>query len=128
MFKLNDKKHRKRALMKLQCAPGCGANGDKDDFYEASTQHKTIEKTTELAVQYNLDEIPSHLVRKTMKFQEVRRQSNGQGVDEVDRAGSSQSRHQLTLDFPTMERNIQSKVVTPAPRNAVPCKLDQGLV
>lgn len=114
--------------MKLQCAPGCGANGDKDDFYEASTVHKTIDKSTELAVQYNLDDIPSHLVRKTMKYQEVRRQSNGAGVDEVDRAESSQSRHQVTLDFPTMERNIQSKVVTPAPRNAAPFKLDQGLV
>lgn len=121
MFKLNDKKHRKRALMKLQqCKPNCGANGEKDDFYEASHQHKTINKTTEVEIKYNLDDAPNHLVRKTMKFEEIRSQTNGNGADEVDHAGSSHSNRQLLLEFPSLERNIQSKVVrlmTLAPRN-----------
>lgn len=108
MFKLNDKKHRKRALMKLNgCKPNCGANGDQDEVYEVSNGQKVTNKTIECAIQYNLDEAPSHLVRKTMKFEEIHQS----GVDEVDRAGSSHSNRQLLLDFPTLERNIQSKVV-----------------
>ena len=112
MFKLNDKKHRKRALMKLQnCKPNCGANGDKDDFYEVSNgSQKVTTKTIETAIQYNLDEAPSHLVRKTMKFEEVHCQNSDSGIDEVDRAGSSQRIRQMSFDFPTIERNIQSKV------------------
>lgn len=118
MFKLNDKKHRKRALMKLQCVdgykPNCGANDEKDDFYEVSNGQKVTTKTVERSVQYNLDEAPSHLVRKTMKFEEIRSQNSGGGFDEVDRSGSSQIARKLALDFPTLERNIQSKVVTVA--------------
>lgn len=105
MFKLNDKKHRKRALMKLQgCKPNCGASDEKDDFYEVSNGQKVTNKTVEYSVQYDLDEAPSHLVRKTMKFEEVK----NQGFDET-------------------ERNMQSKVVTQAPRNLSQLKLDQGL-
>lgn len=124
MFKLNDKKHRKRALMKLQgCKPNCGASDEKDDFYEVSNGQKVTNKTVEYSVQYDLDEAPSHLVRKTMKYEEVK----GQGFDETDRAGSLQRKNQLLLDFPTIERNMQSKVVTQAPRNLSQLKLDQGL-
>lgn len=113
MFKLNDKKHRKRALMKLQqCKPNCSADGEKDDFYEVSNGQKVTNKTIECAIQYNLDEAPSHLVRKTMKIEEIQFQNSGGGVDEVDRAGSSQLSRKLMLDFPTFERNFQSKVAT----------------
>lgn len=109
MFKLNDKKHRKRALLKLNaCKPNCGANGDKDDFYEASNVEKVIEKS----VQYNIDDAPNHLVRKTMKFEEVYSQSSNSGVDEVDRAGSSRLSRKSLLDFPSIERNVQSKVAS----------------
>lgn len=111
MFKLNDKKHRKRALMKLNgCKPNCGANDERDEIYEVSNGHKVTTKTIERAIQYNLDEAPSHLVRKTMKFEEIYSQDSSSGLDEVDRAGSSQMTRQMTLDFPTIERNIQSKV------------------
>lgn len=114
MFKLNDKKQRKRAIMKLQCVDGykptCGANDEKDDFYEATNGHKVTNKTLEYAVQYNLDEAPSHLVRKTMKFEEIHHSEHNRGLDEVDRAGSLQRTRQLALDFPTIERNFQSKV------------------
>lgn len=124
MFKLNDKKHRKRALMKLQnCKPNCGANGENDEVYVVSNGHqKVTNKTMEYEIKYNLDEAPSHLVRKTMKFEEIKSQSNGSGFDEVDRAGSSQQMRQVELEFPSLERNIQSKVVTRTN------KLDQGLV
>lgn len=111
MFKLNDKKHRKRALLKLQqCKPNCGADGEKDDFYDVSSEHQVTKKIVEHAVQYNLDEAPNHLVRKTMKFEEVRLKNDGRGFDEVDRAESSKFSKQVSLDFPTIERNIQSKV------------------
>ena len=110
MFKLNDKKHRKRVLLKLQqCKPGCGAYGEKDDFYDVSNEHKLSSKIVEHAVQYNLDEAPNHLVRKTMKFEEVRLK-NDRGFDEVDRAESSKFTKEVTLDFPAIERNIQSEV------------------
>jgi hypothetical protein len=114
MFKLNDKKHRKRALMKLQnCKPNCGANGENDEVYEVSNGHqKVTNKTIECEIKYNLDEAPSHLVRKTMKFEEVHCQNSSSGFDEVDRAGSSQRTRQVMLDFPSIERNMQSKVVT----------------
>lgn len=109
MFKLNDKKHRKRALLKLNgCKPNCGANGDKDDFYEASN----IEKVVEKSVQYNIDDAPNHLVRKTMKFGELYSQNSSSGVDEVDQIGSSRLSRKSLVDFPSLERNIQSKVVT----------------
>jgi hypothetical protein len=111
MFKLNDKKHRKRALLKLQnCKPNCGANGENDEVYEVSNGHqKVTNKTLEYEVKYNLDEAPSHLVRKTMKFEEIK---SGSGFDEVDRVGSSQRMRQVELEFPSIERNVQSKVVT----------------
>lgn len=123
MFKLNDKKHRKRALLKLQnCKPNCGANGENDEVYEVSNgQQKVTNKTVECEIKYNLDEAPNHLVRKTMKFEEVNYQNSSSGYDEVDRAGSSQRMRQVTLDFPSIERNFQSKVVTRT------FKLDQGL-
>jgi len=122
MFKLNDKKHRKRALMKLQCVDGHKADkdevkgsGDKDDFYSVSNGvTKVTNKTVECAIQYNLDEAPNHLVRKTMKYEEVH-----SGFDTVDRAGSSQMMKNFSLDFPSIKRQIssQSKVA----------QLDQGL-
>lgn len=106
MFKLNDKKHRKRALLKLQnCKPNCGANGENDEVYKVSNGHqKVTNKTMEYEIKYNLDEAPSHLVRKTMKFEEIK-----SGFDEVDRAGTSR---QVELEFPSIERSLQSKVVT----------------
>lgn len=111
MFKLNDKKHRKRALLKLQqCKPNCAADDEKDDFYDVSSEHKVTSKIVEHAVQYNLDEAPNHLVRKTMKFEEVRLKNDGKSYDEVDRVESSHMSKHVTLDFPTIERNIQSKV------------------
>lgn len=113
MFKLNDKKHRKRALMKLQgCKPNCGANSEKEEVYEVSNGQKVTEKTIELQTHYNLDEAPSHLVRKTMKFEEIEHYDNSSGFDEVDRAGSSQLSKQMLREFPSLERTIQSKVVT----------------
>jgi hypothetical protein len=114
MFKLNDKKHRKRALMKLQnCKPNCGANGENDEVYEVSNGHQKVSnKTMEYEVKYNLDEAPSHLVRKTMKFEEIKSHKSSSGFDEVDRAGSSQRMRQVELEFPSIERNFQSKVVT----------------
>jgi hypothetical protein len=116
MFKLNDKKHRKRALMKLQgCKPTCGANDEKDEVYEATNGHKVTNKTLEYAVQYDLDEGSSHLVRKTMKFEEIQHAERDRGFDEVDRAGSLQRTRQLALDFPTIERNFQSKVLIASP-------------
>lgn len=111
MFKLNDKKHRKRALLKLQqCKPSCGTDGEKDDFYDVSTEHKVTSKIVEHAVQYNLVDASNHLVRKTMKFEEVRLKNDGRGVDEVDQAESFKKSKQVKTDFPTIERNIQSKV------------------
>jgi hypothetical protein len=84
MFKSSDKKHRKRGLMNLQCAPNkCSSSDDKDDdFYEVSNGH-TQQK---IDIQYTIDEAPSHLIRKTMKFEESHSQS---GVDEVDNVGST---------------------------------------
>lgn len=113
MFKLNDKKHRKRALMKLQnCKPNCGANGENDEVYEVSNGHQKVSnKTMEYEIKYNLDEAPSHLVRKTMKFEEIKHHTNSSGFDEVDHAGSSQRMRQVELEFPSIERNMQSKVV-----------------
>lgn len=120
MFKLNDKKHRKRALMKLQCAPKCTTEDEKDgnDFYNvASTsasssssnghQHQVTSKTMEYAAQYNLEDAPSHLIRKTMKFEEVQRSS---GSDQVDNAGISRV---SKVEFSSGERNstIKSKVL-----------------
>lgn len=113
MFKLNDKKHRKRALLKLQnCKPNCGANGENDEVYEVSNGHqKVTNKTVEYEIKYNLDEAPSHLVRKTMKFEEVKSHKSASGFDEVDRAGTSHRMRQVELEFPSIERHFQSKVV-----------------
>lgn len=110
--------------MKLGCKPNCGADGEKDDFYEVSNGHKVTSKTIETAVQYNLDDAPNHLVRKTMKYEEIRRQS----IDEVDRAGSSRLSKHVALDFPSMERNIQSKVAKRTMKHLELFELDQGLV
>lgn len=129
MFKLNDKKHRKRALMKLNgCKPNCGANGDQDEAYEVSNGQKVTNKTIETAIQYNLDEAPSHLVRKTMKFEEVHYKENVSGVDEVDRAGSAHSNRQLLIDFPSLERNAQSKVVSVRSEYGTNVEVDQGML
>lgn len=109
MFKINDKKQRKRALLKINaCKPNCGANGDKDDVYEASNVQKVIEKS----VQYNIDDAPNHLVRKTMKFEEVYSQNSSSGIDEVDQAGSSSLSRRSLLNYPSTERNIKSKVAS----------------
>ena len=99
--------------MKLQnCKPNCGANGENDEVYEVSNGHQKVSnKTMEYEIKYNLDEAPSHLVRKTMKFEEIKHQTNISGFDEVDRAGSSQRMRQVELEFPSIERNMQSKVV-----------------
>lgn len=117
MFKLNDKKHRKRALMKLQCVDGYKPKNDepKDDFYSVSNGQKTTNRTIE--IQYNMDETPNHLVRKTMKFEEVRCQNNNSGLDEVDRAGSSQMMKNFTSNFSSFQRNssVQSKVLNTNP-------------
>lgn len=117
MFKLNDKKHRKRALMKLQCAPKCTTEDEKDggDFYnvassssttETSNGHKVTRKTMEYAVKYNLDEAPSHLTRKSMKFEES-------SFDQVDNAGSSRISKTYVTDYSSSERNssLKSKVL-----------------
>lgn len=115
MFKLNDKKHRKRALMKLQCAPKCTTEDEKDggDFYNVASSsttttsngHQVTKKTMEYAVKYNLDEAPSHLTRKTMKFEES-------SVDQVDNAGSSRISKTYVTDYSSSERNssLKSKV------------------
>jgi hypothetical protein len=125
MFKLNDKKHRKRALMKLQCAPNkCSSTDDKDDdFYEVQQQqHQQVSnKTMEYAVQYNLEDAPSHLVRKTMKYEEIK------GGDEVDNAGTSRVSKTITMEFPSVRRG--SKVTRERARaqcllNEI--KMDQG--
>jgi len=108
MFKSNDnKKHRKRSLMNFQCAPGkCASTDEKDnDFYEVSTdqQEKVINKTVEYNVRYNLEDAPSHLIRKTMKYEETRSHRSGDGVDVVDNAGTSS--HHVTktysLEYPS---------------------------
>lgn len=119
MFKLNDKKHRKRALMKLQCAPKCTTEDEKDggDFYnvassssttETSNGHQVTRKTMEYAVKYNLDEAPSHLTRKSMKFEES-------SFDQVDNAGSSRISKTYVTDYSSSERNssLKSKVLGP---------------
>lgn len=115
MFKLNDKKHRKRALMKLQCAPKCTTEDEKDggDFYNVASSsttatsngHQVTKKTMEYAVKYNLDEAPSHLTRKSMKFEES-------SVDQVDNAGSSRISKTYVTDYSSSERNssLKSKV------------------
>lgn len=111
MFKLNDKKHRKRALMKLQCAPKCTTEDEKDgaDFYNVASSsstttsngHQVTRKTMEYAVKYNLDDSPS-LTRKSMKFEES-------SFDQVDNAGSSRVSKTYVVD----ERNssLKSKVL-----------------
>lgn len=116
MFKLNDKKHRKRALMKLQCAPKCTTEDEKDggDFYNVASSssttttsngHQVTKKTMEYAVKYNLDEAPSHLTQKSMKFEES-------SVDQVDNAGSSRISKTYVTNYSSNERNssIKSKV------------------
>lgn len=127
MFKLNDKKHRKRALMKLQCAPKCTTEDEKDggDFYNVTStstssssnghQHQVSSKTMEYAAQYNLEDAPSHLIRKTMKFEEVQRSS---GSDQVDNAGSSRV---SKVEFSSGERNssLKSKVLPRSRRHMV---------
>lgn len=110
MFKLNDKKHRKRALMKLQCAPNkCSSTDDKDDdVYEVSSSEKLSQKVTnktmEYAVQYNLEDAPSHLIRKTMRFEEVKSHSSSDGVDVTDNVGTSRSTKISTIEFPSVKR------------------------
>lgn len=112
MFKINDKKHRKRALLKFNgCKPNCGTNGDKDDFYEASNVEKSVEKS----VKYNIDDAPNHLVRKTMKFEEVYSQNLSSGVDEVDESGNYSLERKSVHDFPSIKRKVQSKVATTSP-------------
>lgn len=112
MFKINDKKHRKRALMKLQCAPKCTTEEEKDggDFYnvassssttKTSNGHQVTQKTMEYAYKYNLEDAPSHLTRKSMKLEES-------SFDEVDNVGTSR----ISKTYVT-ERNssIKSKVL-----------------
>lgn len=116
MFKLNDKKHRKRALMKLQCAPKCTTEDEKDggDFYNVASSssttttsngHQVTKKTMEYAVKYNLDESPN-LTRKSMKFEES-------SFDEVDNVGSSRKSKTYVTEYPFGEKNssIKSKVL-----------------
>lgn len=111
MFKLNDKKHRKRALMKLQCAPKCTTEDEKDgDFYNVTSKstsssngHQVTSKTMEYAAQYNLEDAPSHLIRKTMKFEEVQRSL---GVDQVDNVSTSRISR---VEFSSGERNSNLK-------------------
>lgn len=111
MFKINDKKHRKRALMKLQCTPKC-VEDEKDggDFYnvassssttKTSNGHQVTKKTMEYAYKYNLEDAPNHLTRKSMKIDES-------SFDEVDNVGTSR----VTQTYVT-ERNssIKSKVL-----------------
>lgn len=120
MFKLNDKKHRKRALMKLQCAPKCTTEEEKDgDFYnvtstsKTSNGHQVTSKTMEYATQYNLDETPNHLVRKTMKFEEMQSKLKSSGFDTVDNAGSSRITKTYVMEYPSIERNssLRAKVL-----------------
>lgn len=103
MFKLNDKKHRKRALMKLQCAPNkCASTDDKDDdFYNISNdqEQKVTNKALECVAQYNLEDAPSHLVRKTMKFEEIHHHS---GIDEIDNV---ESISRATKTFSSVKRS-----------------------
>lgn len=97
MFKLNDKKYRKRALMKLQCVDGYKPNDndvsrdEKEDFYNVKSGDKVTNHTIEIQYKFNDSHSPNPMVRKTMKFEEVHLNRNGSdsGIDTVDRATSS---------------------------------------
>lgn len=97
MFKLNDKKYRKRALMKLQCVDGYKphdsevSRDDKEDFYNVKSGDKVTNHTIEIQYKFNDSHSPNPMVRKTMKFEEVHLNRNGSdsGIDTVDRATSS---------------------------------------
>lgn len=115
MFKSNDnKKPRKRSLMKFQCAPGkCASTDEKDnDFYEVSNQQqeKVSNKSVEYNVQYNLEDAPSHLIRKTMKFEETRTHRSNSGIDTVDNAGTSHITKTYSLEYPSVKRNSKVNV------------------
>lgn len=134
MFKLNDKKHRKRALMKLQCAPKCTTEEEKDggDFYNVASStsttsngHQVTKKTMEYAVKYNLEDSPSSM-RKSMKFEES-------GFDQVDNAGSSRVTKTYVTEFSSGERNSSLKSKVRGPRRLTlkspfrkRAELDQG--
>lgn len=141
MFKLNDKKHRKRALMKLQCAPKCTTEEEKDggDFYNvtstssSSNGNQVTSKTMQYAAQYNLEEAPNHLVRKTMKFEEVRSDKKSLGFDEVDNVESVRKTRTYVTEYSSGEKgsNLKAKVL-PQHRRHMDiniekyCELDQG--
>lgn len=112
MFKSSDssKKPQKRSL--FRCAPGrCASTDEKDnDVYEVSNgQHdqKVTNKTVEYNVKY--EDGPSHLVRKTMRVEEIRT-SRSSGIDVVDNAGSSHVTKTYSMEYPSIKRS--SKVTS----------------
>jgi hypothetical protein len=101
MFKSNDKKPRKRSLMKLQCAPNrCGTKDDEDekDFYEVKNEHQIVSTKT-------VEDAPSHLIRKTMKYEQIQTRKS---FDQVDNAGSTQTSRTFTLEYPSGRKVVTS--------------------